>query len=40
VPWLFHTWRLDPKIAAGPIALALADVCTVALYLSAATILF
>lgn len=36
VPWLLHALRLDPKIAAGPLTLALADVTTVALYLSAA----
>lgn len=33
VPTLLHALRLDPKIAAGPITLALADICTVLFYL-------
>jgi len=32
VPTLLHTLRLDPKIAAGPITLALADICTLLFY--------
>jgi magnesium transporter len=33
IPWLLHALRLDPKIAAGPITLACADVFTIWLYL-------
>jgi len=36
IPVLIHHFRLDPKIAAGPIALTLADVGATALYLSLA----
>lgn len=32
VPTALHAVRLDPKIAAGPVALALADLCTVLVY--------
>lgn len=39
VPVTLHTLRLDPKIAAGPLTLALTDVCTVLLYLGTATLL-
>ena len=39
VPSLLHHWKLDPKIAAGPITLALADVCALLLYFSAARLL-
>jgi magnesium transporter len=38
VPALLHTWNLDPKIAAGPVTLALADLFTLLIYLSAAAI--
>jgi magnesium transporter len=34
VPALRHTLRLDPKIAAGPIPLALADIGTLLFYFS------
>lgn len=36
VPSLLHRFNLDPKIAAGPITLALADVCALALYFTSA----
>jgi len=39
VPSVLHALRLDPKVAGGPIALALADVLTVLLYLVAGTTL-
>jgi magnesium transporter len=37
IPSLLHALRLDPKIAAGPIALALADVLTLFFYFAMAT---
>jgi magnesium transporter len=39
VPTLLHALRLDPKIAAGPVTLALADIATVLIYFSMATLL-
>jgi magnesium transporter len=39
IPVLLHALKLDPKIAAGPLALALADICTIAIYFSLAMIL-
>ena len=36
VPTIIHALRLDPKIAAGPVTLALADVCTLLIYFSIA----
>jgi magnesium transporter len=36
VPTLLHALKLDPKIAAGPVTLALADVVTVLVYFSMA----
>lgn len=36
VPSLLHRWNFDPKIAAGPITLALADFFALALYFAAA----
>ena len=39
VPALLHTLRLDPKIAAGPITLALTDIITLLCYFSMAAIL-
>lgn len=39
VPSVLHALRLDPKVAGGPIALALADVLTVLLYLVAGAVL-
>jgi magnesium transporter len=38
VPSLLHRLKLDPKIAAGPITLALADICALVLYFTAAHI--
>jgi magnesium transporter len=35
-PALLHRLRLDPKIAAGPLALALADICTLVFYFNLA----
>lgn len=37
VPTLLHRYKLDPKIAAGPVSLALADVFTLLVYLNLAT---
>jgi magnesium transporter len=37
VPSLLHALKLDPKIAAGPMTLAIADVLTLLLYLSLAS---
>lgn len=34
IPVLIHRWRLDPKIASGPIVLMLADVLTITIYLT------
>jgi magnesium transporter len=36
VPSLLHRFSLDPKIAAGPITLALADICALVLYFTTA----
>ena len=36
VPALLHRWKLDPKIAAGPITLALADFFALTLYFTSA----
>ena len=36
VPWLLHRLRLDPKVAAGPVALAATDFCTLAVLLTLA----
>lgn len=38
VPSLLHRYKLDPKIAAGPITLALADFIALVIYFSAASI--
>jgi len=40
VPSLLHRLKLDPKIAAGPITLALADVFALVLYFTAAWMVF
>ena len=37
VPAILHALKLDPKIAAGPLTLAVADVLTLLLYFSLAT---
>jgi magnesium transporter len=39
VPAVLHGLRLDPKVAAGPVALALTDLATILLYLGAGTVL-
>ena len=39
IPASLHALRLDPKVAAGPVTLALADVCTILIYLSLALLL-
>lgn len=39
VPTVLHALKLDLKVAAGPITLALADICTVLLYFSIAALL-
>jgi magnesium transporter len=39
VPALLHWLRLDPKIAAGPVTLALTDICTLLCYLGLARLL-
>lgn len=38
VPSLLHRWKFDPKIAAGPITLALADFFALALYFTSASL--
>ena len=40
VPTTIHAMRLDPKIASGPITLALADLFTILFYFTIANILF
>ena len=40
VPSLLHAMKLDPKIAAGPITLALTDVVTLVTYFGLASVLF
>lgn len=38
VPAALHALRLDPKIAAGPVTLALTDICTLLFYFTLATV--
>jgi magnesium transporter len=38
VPTILHALRLDPKIAAGPVTLALTDICTLLFYFTAAAL--
>jgi len=38
VPAVLHRLKLDPKIAAGPVSLALADICTLLVYLNVASL--
>ena len=38
VPSLLHACKLDPKIAAGPVTLALADIATLLFYFGVASI--
>jgi magnesium transporter len=37
IPLLLHMWKLDPKVAAGPVVLMFADVITTAIYLGLST---
>lgn len=37
VPTVLHRFKLDPKIAAGPVSLAMADICTLLIYLNVAS---
>lgn len=39
LPALVHALRLDPKVAAGPVVLTLADIATIATYLGLGTLL-
>jgi magnesium transporter len=39
VPWLLHARKLDPKIAAGPVALVTTDICTLLFYFSLGALL-
>ena len=39
VPAVLHALKLDPKIAAGPITLALTDICTLTFYFTVATMI-
>lgn len=39
IPALLHALRLDPKIAAGPLTLAIADICTIVFYFGLASLL-
>ena len=39
IPSLLHAFRLDPKIAAGPVTLAVTDVFTLFFYFSIAQLL-
>lgn len=39
VPALLHALKLDPKIAAGPVTLALTDICTLLFYFGLAALL-
>ena len=39
VPALLHAWKLDPKIAAGPVTLAFTDLFTLLFYFSLAALL-
>ena len=38
VPTILHRFKLDPKIAAGPVSLAMADICTLLIYLNVASL--
>lgn len=39
VPTVLHASKLDPKVAAGPVTLALADICTLSIYFSLAAMM-
>jgi len=38
VPAVLHRFKLDPKIAAGPVSLAMTDVCTLLIYMNVASL--
>ena len=38
LPTMLHAGKLDPKIAAGPIVLAVADVCALLIYFNLAAL--
>jgi magnesium transporter len=40
IPMILHAFRLDPSVAAGPIALVLADTATTAIYFSLGLAIF
>ncbi len=37
IPLILHKWKLDPKVAAGPVVLMFADVITTSIYLGLST---
>lgn len=39
VPAILHALKLDPKVAAGPLTLAITDICTLLFYFGVATLL-
>lgn len=39
VPLILHTWKLDPKVASGPIVLMFADIITTSIYLGLAFVM-
>lgn len=39
IPTLLHAFRLDPKVASGPITLALTDICALLFYFTLAAVL-
>mgnify|MGYP001026883211 CR=1 FL=1 len=39
IPSLLHALKLDPKVAAGPVTLAVTDICTILIYFSLARML-
>lgn len=39
IPTTLHALRLDPKVAAGPVTLAVTDICTLLIYLTLALLL-
>jgi Mg/Co/Ni transporter MgtE len=39
IPRLVHRWRLDPRIASGPIVTAVAELAALSFYLTASQLL-
>lgn len=39
IPFILHKFKLDPKISAGPVVLALTDIMTLAIYFITGTLL-